>query len=225
MKLALKIYLIGILFLVPCLTSEAAFSKKLPWIDKLFYCVAAYLDSNDERTIIRNSKRYKLTDADIEKSIFYSWEASGLNPAWWGRYDGRKLGCIRILVAHYGETSFNLYAVNDENTNGSVDIGAMQINSVHWFCADKGSMWVKFCDKNGLNPRNIYTILNPRNNFRFAGTLNEHFLRTGQRSYRYDGQARQRKFYAYLLKRMDMNSELYAFLSDSERPLTFADKN
>jgi hypothetical protein len=196
------------LLLLPGGNFQAHPAPKMPFLDRLFYATVDYLNLNHERAIIRNGKRYLIPDQNIEMSIFYCWEASAYNPGWWGKYDGRKLGCIRLLMAHYGETAFNLRAVNSENADGSVDIGPMQVNSCHWFSAPKSAPWSRFCKLNGLDQSKIWTIANPRNNFRFAALLNEKFIKSGQRTYHYDGRPRQIRFYCFLLKKMGMSQEL-----------------
>ncbi len=175
----------------------------------------SYLEANHERWIVRDYKNYYLTDQDIEQAVFYSWEASGENPGWWGQYNGRKLGAIRILLSAYGESSLNLYCAH-VNKNKSVDMGPMQVNSCHWFNMPPKSPWGRYCFGHHLDPNKIETIVNPRNNFGFAAYLNELFMKTGQDTYHYDGRISQVRFYTFLLKRMGMENELTDFKKKEE---------
>ena len=110
------------------------------------------------------------------------------------------MAAIKWVCVYVGESNFDFRCVNSHlNVDWSLDAGLAQVNSVHWMGVGEKSMWGRFCVARGYDWKKASTIMNPRANALFAATLNEHFIKTNQWTYKYDNSERRKKLYAHLL--------------------------
>lgn len=136
----------------------------------------------------------------VKKSVECIWEASKLNPSW----GSREQVTVKFVVADYGESGFKPETINYHNKYKSVDMGELEINSVHWLSVKgKKTEWERFCKENGLRPEQIAYLFDTRINTMFAAHLNEIFCKYHQRTYSYSGRWDKDLMYQILVKDID----------------------
>lgn len=106
-----------------------------------------------------------------------------------------------------GITLFNF------NNDGSVDLGEMHINSVHWMGPGK-TEWVRFCEKYHFKPT-MKNLMNTRINMMFAMHLNEIFCKNRLRRprqwvYGYDDSPERKRLYEALVREADVPLKVIA---------------
>lgn len=181
-------------------TSAKTTAPKVTWSESVTSFLYKCLKKQNELFITRVDKKtgkkyvFEITHEYLHEIVLDSIHAARYNPRW----GPRNLVAVKLLVVGFGESCLDPTAMR-LNTNGSLDMGLMQVNSCNWFGPEKSSVWFKFCTREGYNPYNMRLFWNPRVNMAFAATLNEIFVRYGQKSYKYYGSERQRKLYTSLI--------------------------
>jgi hypothetical protein len=122
------------------------------------------------------------------------YKASARCPRW-----GKPRVCaVRLMVAGYWESGFNPETVNF-NQNGTIDLGTMQINSVHWFKTEgQKTDFELFCREMGVKPK-VALLLDERFNIEYAAWLQERCLRFHLAPYHYDDYPEKKLLYDLLM--------------------------
>src|SRR4051794_10847271 len=127
------------LLLLMALSGRADAGK---WVDRMTLRVCQSLDHPAVNG--RTPRGRYLSTEYIHQVVAYCYEAAVLNPSWGSREET----ATKLLGSIYNESGFVADSINSKNRNKTIDVGILQINSVHWKAPHrKRTTFGTFCRK------------------------------------------------------------------------------
>lgn len=155
------------------------------WVDRMTLAVCEALENPSVNA--RNPGGRYLSTEYLHQVVGYCYEAAVLNPSWGSREET----AIKLLGSIYNESGFVADSMNAKNRNKTIDVGILQINSVHWKAPhSKRTTFSNFCSAHKLR-KDMVTLWNPRTNILFAAYVNEMMCQQKLRSYNYRNSKRK----------------------------------